>query len=351
MKRIFELFAVTIVAVSLCTVVLGQETEAEVVDEVVAQINESVVTLSQVNREMEIQVRALMGQNKSREEAEAEAAKNRGQMIANLITEEMLRQKGVELGLEKPVNDEVNQRLLKLTKDNKLNSIDELFSFMRNEGVDPELLKESWRSEIMKQQVILNMVDRVVYWETSDKEIKDYYSENKEKFFSKETVDLSEIFLAFAGKNEADVTALADSIAQRARKGEDFTKLAIEYSDRPNVAETSGFVGSYAVEVLSNEIKDAIKGLRTGGITDPIKLDIGMEIIRIDKYSAGSSEANFDENVVRNAIFQEKAPKARIEYLKQLREDSYIKVSEDYRGLVMPFLRDAPADETASSTN
>lgn len=351
MKSIFKVNAVAFIVVSMCAFAYGQETEVKVVDEVVAQINNNVVTLSQVNREMEVQVRALMGQDKSREEAEAEAMKNRGQMIANLITEEMLRQKGAEMGLEKTVNDEVNQRLLKLSKDNNLNSIDELFTLMRGQGVEPDLLKESWRSEIMKQQVIVNMVDRVVYWETSDKEVKDYYNENKEKFVQQETVELSEIFVAFAGKNEADVIALANSIAQRGRKGEDFTELAVEYSDRPDVAETKGVVGTFPVENLNEDIKKGIKGLRTGGIGDPIKLDIGMEIIRVDKYVPASSEANFNESVVRSHILQEKAPKARTEYLKKLRDESYIKVKENYRGLVMPFLQDAPADETASSTN
>lgn len=351
MNSISKALAVTIVAFSVFASAFGQETEETVVDEVVAQVNESVITLSQVNREMEVQVRAMMGQGKSKEEAEAEASKNRGQMIANLITEEMLRQKGVEIGLEKSVDAEVNQRLLRLTKDNNLNSINDLFKLMRDQGVDPDLLKNSWRSEIMKQQVMMNMVDRVVYWGTSDKEVKEYYEKNKEKFVQQETVTLSEIFLSFAGKNEADVIALANSVTQRARKGEDFSKLAVEYSDRPNVAETNGVVGTFPVAGLDDVFREGIKDLRTGGIADPIKLDIGMEIIRVDKYTPASSESNFDENLVRSAILEEKAPKARDEFLKELKDDSYIKVRENYRGLVMPFLRDAPADESTSSTN
>ena len=349
MRYFYTFAAVSLLSFSLSLSVTGQETQVTVVDEVVAQINESVITLSQVNREKALVIDEFVRKGKTREEAEKEVSEKEGQLIANLITEEMMRQRGVEIGLDKSIENELNQQILALVKENKLKSINELFEYMRGQGVDPEQWKKQMRATRMRQQVLFNSVDSVVYWETSDQELKDYFKANPDKFLQKEMVELSEIFLTFAGKNEADVQALAKTLAERARNGEDFVKLAIEYSERPNVAETNGVVGEFAVEQLNDDIKIAIKGLGAGKIADPIKWDIGMEIVRVDKYTPASTESNFDESAVRRAIMEEKAPKAREEFIRKLREDAYIKIRENYRGVVTPFLQAAPSTETAST--
>ncbi len=351
MRHFYTASLVTMVLCFVFAPAYGQETELTVIDEVIAQVNDDVITLSQVKREKQIVVDEFMRQGKTREEAEAEANENEGLLIANLITEEMMRQKGVEVGLDKAIEAEVNQRLLGLVKENNLKSINELYQVMESQGVDPEIVKKTWRSAIMKQQVLFQLVDLVVYWDTSDEELREYFNKNKEKFLAKEKVTLSEIFLPFGGKNEAEVEALAKSITERARNGEDFVKLAIQYSERPNVAETKGVVGEFETDKLNDDIQNAISGLKAGQIADPIKWDIGMEIVRVDALTPASTESNFDENNVRRAIMEEKAPAARAAFIERLREDSYVKIRENYRGIVTPFLTSAPAGDAVSTSN
>jgi len=350
-RQFYTAVCVSILFLALGVSAYGQETQDTVIDEVIAQVNDDVITLSQLKREKKIVVDERIRQGKTPEEAEAETNREEGQIIANLIIEEMMRQKGVEVGLDKAVEAEVNQRLLALVRENNLKSINELFEVMQSQGVDPEAVKQTWRSAIMKQQVLFQLVDLVVYWDTSDQELKEYFNKNKDKFLSKERVTLSEIFLPFGGKNEAEVVALANALVERARNGEDFAQLAVEYSERPNAAETKGVVGEFETEKLNDDIKSAIQGLKSGQIAPPIKWDIGMEIIRIDSLTPASTESNFDENNVRRAIMEEKAPAARTAFLTNLREDSYVKIRENYRGIVMPFLTKEPSDETASSAN
>ncbi|MEZ5307377.1 MAG: peptidylprolyl isomerase [Pyrinomonadaceae bacterium] len=340
MKIRYFFASITILLVMLSSTLLAQETEERVIDEVVAVVNENVITLSQVKREKQNLVDTLVLQGKSEEEAKTKANTAEGELIAGLIIQEMMWQKGVEVGLDKSVESEVNQRLVTLMKENKLRTLTELYNEMKRQGVEPEQLKKQWRMELMKQQVMMNFVDRVVYWDTPDKEIKEYFAANKEKFVQKASVSLSEIFLPFAGKNEEDVIALAKALSLRAKNGEEFAKLAVEYSQRPNVAETNGFVGEFEVEALNDDIKNAIKGLDTGDLAEPIKWETGMEIIRVDKFVPASTESNFDEGKVRSAILAEKAPKARQEYIKKLQEDAYVKIRESYRGAVSPFLAD-----------
>ena len=93
-----------------------------------------------------------------------------------------------------------------------------------------------------------------------------------------------------------------------------------------------------------------IKDLKVGEVTDPIEMEIGMEIIRIDKRTKGTNEAFFNERAVRSAILFEKGPDARKKYMEKLKEDAYIKVRQNYRSLVMPFLNpDGEKNATTAS--
>lgn len=329
---------------------LAQESDIQVVDEVIAQVNESVITLSQVRSEMKNAIDSTVQEGKSLEDATAMIENKRGQMIANLITEELLVQKGKELGVENTVEARVNQYFLGLMKQFNLDSLDNLYESMRAQGVDPEEFRNFRKRKETQDIVWRSQVDERLYWDIGDKEIKEYYAANKEKFTKPATVSISEIFLSFAGRDKDEVRKKAADIVARARKGESFEELAVETSDRPDAAERKGEAGTFNVPDIDPQFAEPIKNLKVGEISVPIEMDVGMEIIRIDKRTEGTSEAFFDERAVRGAILYEKGPDARKKYMEKLKEDAYIKVRENYRSLVMPFLNpDGEKDTTTAS--
>jgi parvulin-like peptidyl-prolyl isomerase len=81
-----------------------------------------------------------------------------------------------------------------------------------------------------------------------------------------------------------------------------------------------------------------LEKLQAGQVSDPIEMDIGMEIIKVDERTKGSNESFFDEDAIRRAILTEKAPEARRKYMKELLDDSYIKINDEYRPVVSPAL-------------
>src|SRR6476469_8301084 len=88
----------------------GQESETKVVDEVVAQVNDGVITLSRIKRETKGVVDSYVQEGKPREDAQKMIDAKQGELIANLINEELLMQKAKELGLESDVDAQLNQR-------------------------------------------------------------------------------------------------------------------------------------------------------------------------------------------------------------------------------------------------
>jgi len=318
----------------------AQESEAVVIDEVVAQVNESVVLLSQIQREKQKAIDSVVQQqNKSEAEAKAIVDGKMGQLIANLINEELLLQRGKEMGVEKAVEARINESFLAQMKQFNLKSLDELYAAMRQQKLDPDDIRDDLRKRYSQDEVWRNQVDSVTYWSFTDKEIKDYYAKNSARFKKPATVTISEIFLSFAGRDKEEVKTKAKQIVAQLRAGGDFAKIAIENSDRPNVSVDKGEAGTFEVPTLDVTFAKPLEGVKVGGYTDPIEMDIGVEILRVDKRTEGSDDAHFSEPAIRSAMLQEKLPEARKEYMEKLVEDAYIKIRKSYEPMVLPYLK------------
>lgn len=318
--------------------VLAQESELKVVDEVVAQVNDGVITLSRIKREMNFVIDSLKEQGKTPEQAKAEVESKQGELIANIINEELLLQKGKELGAEADADTQVNQRLLEIMKQQNIKTLDALYKEMEKQGLNPQELRESWRRQFIKDSVLQNEVDRKTYWQWTAKEIKDYYEKHKEKFTKPETITISEIFLSFAGRDENAVRDKAKLLVTQLRAGGDFAKLATENSDRQDVKTTMGSVGTINLKDLDPKFAEGLKNVKKGGVSDPIEVVEGLEILRVDDRVDASKEAFFDEAEVRKAMTYEVLPEERKKYMSTLRGDSYIKINDTYRPLVSPIL-------------
>jgi hypothetical protein len=317
----------------------GQETQEKVVDEVVAQVNNDVITLSKVKREIKYLVDGQVGQGKDRATAQKQVDEKQGELIANLINEELMIQRAKEAGVDKDAEVEVNQRFTQIMKEYNLKTLEALYKAMESQGVNPQDLRENWRRQAIRELLLQREVQSKLYWMPTAKDVKDYFDKNQAKFTKPETVTLSEIFLSFAGRDEAAVRAKAKQLVQQLRAGADFEKLAVENSDKPDVAKTKGKVDTFDVKQLDEKFANAIKGLQKGAVTDPIDLqDIGVNILRVDDRTSASAESYFDEKSIRMAIMSERLPTYQKEYLAKLRQDAYIKISDAYRPMVSPVL-------------
>lgn len=329
-----------------------EEGVPRVIDEVIAQINSEVITLSMLKREMSEAVEALKVQRgMTEEQALEEIGKRRNEIIATLVNEQLLIQKGKELGMTEDVEAEVNRRMLDVMKKENFKTLAALEQAMRESKIDPASVRATMRTEIMKTWVLGREVDQKVFYSLSEAEVKNHYEANKEKFRKPETVKLSEIFLSTVGKDPKEVRERADKLVAQLRAGADFKALAMVQSEREmngkRVApESKGELGLYATsDITKAEVADALKKASVGGVTNPLDTEGGIIILRVDERTP-AGEAVFDDNKVREAITYSRLDKERKTYIENLRRDAYIQVAPSYRDAVLPLLQNE-SDKTA----
>src|ERR1700678_1253896 len=120
-----------------------------------------------------------------------------------------------------------------------------------------------------------------------DAQLKAYYDEQKAKtpelFVQPEQRRVSHILLPVPDpKNDAAVKAKAESILKRAQAGEDFSKLAKEFSQDPGSAPQGGDLGWSERKVFVGPFADAAFSMKVDEIRGPVKTQFGYHILKLD---------------------------------------------------------------------
>ncbi|HWN98765.1 MAG TPA: peptidylprolyl isomerase, partial [Blastocatellia bacterium] len=95
-----------------------------------------------------------------------------------------------------------------------------------------------------------------------------------------------------------------------------------------------GKMGTFKPGELKPDIASAISTLKPGEVTEPIRLQDGFQIIRVDDRKAPKTLAFTDPEVqqaINRAATMEKADDARRKYMKKLREEAFIEITKGYQ--------------------
>ena len=138
--------------------------------------------------------------------------------------------------------------------------------------------------------------------------------------------------------------ARAEELVTQLRAGADFKAVAAANSEREKNGERTavkdgGDVGEFDVPQLREDLLAAVKDVKAGGITEPIRTNEGYQIIRVNARTPAGATAVYNENRVREAMLMDRQPKERESYLQTLRNEAFIKVTESYRAGVDPLLK------------
>jgi len=122
----------------------------------------------------------------------------------------------------------------------------------------------------------------------------------------------------------------AREIVERAKAGEDFGRLAKEYSCDEESAARGGLLGEIPVSRLPENFREAVKGVEPGGFAPLVRDSKGIRIIRVLEYKT-EGEYTFEEarEELKRILTQEKVQQRYSEYVDELRDKYYVEIKED----------------------
>jgi peptidyl-prolyl cis-trans isomerase D len=116
--------------------------------------------------------------------------------------------------------------------------------------------------------------------ELSAQEIEKYYQDNRDQFKNPEEINVSRIYLPFAGRNKEQVKAEMSSLAERLGRGEDFAELAKKHSQDAK-ASGGGAWGPLEWRSLSEKEQAEIKKLSAGQVSEIVETEDGLSLLKV----------------------------------------------------------------------
>jgi peptidyl-prolyl cis-trans isomerase D len=127
--------------------------------------------------------------------------------------------------------------------------------------------------------------------EVSDDELQALYARKKASLKSKEQRRASHILFQVASDADQEtvdkVKQEAEKVLARIRAGEDFGKLAAEYSDDPGSAKKGGDLDYFSAGTMVPEFDKAAFSMSVGEVSEPIRTQFGYHIIKLTDIKAG----------------------------------------------------------------
>lgn len=324
--RKFPLFVLTVAVVF--PLLVSADT---VVEEIVARVNNQIITRSQYQHEQQQLKEECQKQDAANPDPACEGGAK--DVLRGLIDRALLLDKGKELGIT--ADTELIKRLDDLRKQMHLDSMDDLEKAAAAQGVSFEDYKQNMRNEIITQQVIQKEVGPHI--NISKEEEQNFYNQHKSELAHPEVVNLSEILISTdeAGEDQqklAAAKAKADDILKQIRAGGSFQELAKKESQDPSGAQ-GGDLGVFerGNGKLAKQLEDLIFNMKKGDVSDVIRTKQGFVILKVtDHQAAGTPTFSEIEPRIQEAVYMQKLQPSLREYLKKLREDSYIYVKAGY---------------------
>jgi peptidyl-prolyl cis-trans isomerase SurA len=322
----------------------------QVVEEIVARVNNQIITRSEFSRSKD-QLRDEVKQQDPNDADKVYGGKEKD-VLRDLIDQQLLLDKGKDLGITG--DTDLVKRLDEMRKSMKLDSLEAL----EKEGISWEDFKQQQKNQIITQKVIGEEVSSKL--SITKEEAEKFYDEHKKEMEQPEFIRLAEILVApktssftpdpkpagapadsknpedEAAKQAADATALAAAEAKahdllkQIRDGANFDDIAKKYSDGPSAAD-GGALGMFKRGQLAKELEDKTFAMKSGDVTDVIRTKQGYVILKVlDHQQAGIPSLKDAMPKIQDALYYEKLQPALRAYLTKLREDAYIKLAQGY---------------------
>lgn len=303
------------------------------IEEVVAWINDDVVTWSELQDNERMAIAQMMEGKKGADALNEAMSEVRGRILGDLITDHLLIQEAERLfdigAVEKDLIEDFKKR-------NQLKGDAELEKFLAPYDMTRDDLLRRLKSGSVPGYVIDSQVRRQLG--VSQAEARAWYDQNLATFTTPAQVTFRELLLV-----AADATALAarrgeaEALLAAARSG-DFAALVTEKSEAPSKA-SGGKVGP----IDPNDVKEALRGALTTTPVGEIALvssDAGWHLLRIeDRQDRAVKPFAEVQTECEEAVRREKSEPALAEYIAKLWRNAQIEVRTPYADRLAPNLR------------
>jgi len=277
---------------ALCALARPRDAEAVIVERIVAIVGDKPIFLSELRaraRPFLLQIQQKVPPGPQQNAAESQMFK---ELIEKMIDEELEAQ-AAEKARITVTSDEIDNAL-KNSAAAQGATVAALYKEARNKGLSDQDFRDEIRRQVLEGKLLLLRVKGRV--RITEEDVRSMYERSvREERRRREYRPAWIVLRVMPGSRPQAVQErqlLAEDLAQRARRGEDFAALAKQYSDDTSTRDNGGDLGIRAPAgtqsaatgrrpTLAPDLEAALMPLEVGAVTQPMRVGDAIVVIKL----------------------------------------------------------------------
>ena len=318
-----KLFSTLIISVCLF---LSNPVHAELVDRIVAVVNDEIITFSDLNKEGKPLFKRIMEQAPPHEVDDA-LLNARQEMLSLLIDKLIIEQRAQKLGVS--VRDEEVDRAIDRILARKNRNRDDLVRELKLMGTTEENYRTSVKNQILQSKLInYEISSRIVI---TEEKIKEYYTAhyvNQNKTNEEEGYHILQMGFTWNDEqSKEEALNKAENIRKMVLEGRDFRELAEKFSDLPSASD-GGDLGVCKEDELATYMRASCLVLKPGQVSPVIETPAGYQFFKLLS-NQGHAETQMPYETakedIKDLLYQQEVEEHYQEWVTELRNQAYIK--------------------------
>ncbi len=290
------------------TLIMPTVASAEIIDRIVAVVNDSIITESGLKAAIIAQTGGL----KENKEPLAADVNTRSYVLDILIEQQLMKQSADKEGID--VSEAEIDRAVEDIKDRSGLTEESLLIELAKSGLTYSQYREQLKEDIRQSKFTRRKFRSGI--NITDNDLKEFYTQNISQFQKPPTYRISILTL----NNKKNLKKIKNDIAS----GLDFSELIKKYSTTPG---SDGDLGFFAINELEKSLQTVIREMTVGDVRGPVTTKNGIKIITVTdkKDGAPTPLEEVDKTVgemLHKAIIEEKYKT----WLNKMKETSHIEV-------------------------
>jgi peptidyl-prolyl cis-trans isomerase SurA len=306
--------------------IITENLGAELVDRIVAVVNNDIISLQELNRITKPYVERIKQNRYSSEKEQKMLFEIRRKALNQLIDEKLTDQELKRHNIT--VSTREIDRTIERIKEMASITDEELRTELASQGLTMEEYRVRTKEQLLRRKLINREVRSKIV--ITQEDVKAYYDSHMDAYAGKKKYHLRNIIMTvtpLASDTEKQTTfTRMENVLEKLEQGEDFAKLAKIYS-QSSMASEGGDLGFFRLDEISPLLRPEIEELKAGEFTSVIDTEMGYQIFLVEEVVEKPGKSLEDATPeITDKLYTEIVDQKHQAWLENLRTRSHIKI-------------------------
>ncbi len=314
-------------AAFLGTMMLAPLANAELIEHIVAIVNNEIITLTDISRYADrLRTRGLTDDLLIPDDVTRQAVlQDREKLLQKMIDEKLIDSEVKRQNLQVAI-ERVEQEIRTIARRNNVTR-EQLQDELKRQGVSVSQYQDFIKTGLERQSLMEKAVTSKI--KITDQDVLNYYAQHNKT----PEAQLFEFTLAHAVfLKSKDVTskarARAELFEKRLKSGGNFEKLVGEMSEDPNF-EAGGKFGTFRSGELVKELEQPVKNLSPGELSPIVESADGFHILKVlEKKLIPDPRFEQERDKISQTLYEAAYKRQLQSWLEQLRQDAFLRINK-----------------------